>query len=118
MKGEESPGPRNIMEESARIARGNVKSIDELSSNDFDAIFIPGGFGAAKNLSDFGVKGADMEVKREVTKVIQDFHEAKKYMGLCCISPIVAAKVLGTSNGGPGVKLTLGSKGSEENWPY
>jgi len=59
-----------------------------------------------------------MTVREDVTKVVKDFHQAQKYMGLCCISPIVAAKVLGKNSGGPGVKLTLGSKGSEENWPY
>ena len=52
--------------ESARIARGNVKDLAELQSKDFDALFVPGGFGAAKNLSDFGIKGADMEVKPDV----------------------------------------------------
>ena len=59
---EKSSEKRNVLEESARIARGNVKNMQELKSGDFDALFVPGGFGAAKNLSDFGFKGADMEV--------------------------------------------------------
>ena len=83
------------MQESARISRGNVKSLDHLNAADFDALFIPGGFGAAKNLSDFGVKGADMAVMQDVASVMKDFHVAQKYMGLCCISPILAAKVFG-----------------------
>jgi enhancing lycopene biosynthesis protein 2 len=53
---------RNVLLESARIARGNIKPLSELLANDFDAVFIPGGFGAAKNLSDFGIKGAEMTV--------------------------------------------------------
>jgi len=73
-----------------------------LKSNDFDTLFIPGGFGAAKNLSDFGVKGKDMTVQEDITKVIKDFHQAQKYMGVCCITPVVVAKVLGEFEGGPG----------------
>ena len=60
--GEEQTQERNVLVESARIARGNVKNMQELKSGDFDALFVPGGFGAAKNLSDFGFKGGDMEV--------------------------------------------------------
>ena len=104
------------MAESARIARGDVKPLTELKSNDFDALFMPGGFGAAKNWSDFAVKGADMTVHNDVSAVMKDFHAAKKYIGLCCISPIVAAKVFGTKSGGPGLKLTLGCRG--DDWPY
>ena len=76
LNGETQDTPRNVLEESARIARGNVKSLDQLSIADFDALFIPGGFGAAKNLSDFGVKGADMAVKDDVVSVIKEFHAA------------------------------------------
>jgi len=118
LTGEEETNPRNVMAESARIARGNVKPLDELKSGDFDALFIPGGFGAAKNLSDFGVKGGDMAVKDDVVGVVKDFHAAQKYMGLCCIAPVIAAKVLGTASGGPGTTLTMGGKGSEAEWPH
>lgn len=55
-----------------------------------------------------------MTVKEDVTKVVKDFHASQKYLGLCCISPIIAAKVFGNS----GATLTLGSKGSEADWPY
>ena len=118
LNGEEQPAPRNVLQESARIARGNVKSLDNLKADDFDVLFIPGGFGAAKNLSDFGVKGANMTVMSDVATVMKEFHTAQKYIGLCCISPIIAAKVFGKKSGGEGAKLTLGSKGSEEEWPY
>jgi enhancing lycopene biosynthesis protein 2 len=76
--GEEMPESRNVLVESARIARGDVKNISELKSAEFDALFVPGGFGAAKNLSDFGVNGADMQVKDDVASVLKDFHGAKK----------------------------------------
>lgn len=116
LNGEEMKQTRNVMEESARIARGQVKALTELKSADFDAVFMPGGFGAAKNFSDFAVKGGDMTVQEDVSQVLKDFHAAQKYIGLCCIAPVVAAKVFGTKSGGPGAKLTLGCKG--DDWPY
>lgn len=106
---------RNVMVESARIARGAVKPLTELNSGAADAVFFPGGFGAAKNLSDFAVKGGDMTVNSEVERVIKDFHGAKKPIGLCCIAPVLAAKVLGSS----GVTLTLGKPDDGSGkWPY
>ena len=80
------------MEESARIARGNVKDLNELDFHDFDALIIPGGFGAAKNLSDFGIVGDKMKVSDDVAKVLNDFKDSKKVIGLACIAPILAAK--------------------------
>lgn len=112
LTGEECTTARNVMEESARIARGNCKDLKDLNIDDFDALLIPGGFGAAKNLSDFGFKGAEMIVEEDVADIIQKFHAAKKVIGLSCIAPILAAKVLGSEN----VKLTLGGRG--ENFPY
>ncbi|KAK8739314.1 hypothetical protein OTU49_003568 [Cherax quadricarinatus] len=106
---------RNVLAESARIARGNIKPITELTSGVADAVFFPGGFGAAKNLSDFAVKGADMTVNSEVERVIKDFHGAKKPLGFCCIAPMLAAKVLG----GSGVTVTLGkADDGSGKWPY
>ena len=120
------------MVESARIARGAVKPLTQLNPEDADAVVFPGGFGAAKNLSDFGFKvlfkpirkfhaifppqfqGADMTVTPETERIISGFHGAGKPMALCCIAPILAAKVLGDK----APSLTLGSTGSEADWPY
>lgn len=113
-KGAEMDQPRNVLLESARIARGAVKPLSELTADDADAALFPGGFGAAKNLSDFGFKGADMTVDPDVERIISSFHSAGKPLALCCIAPILAAKVLGSS----GPTLTLGNCGSEEDWPY
>jgi len=113
-KGAEMEHPRNVMVESARIARGAVKPLSELTPDSADAVVIPGGFGAAKNLCDFGFKGGDMTVSAEAERVISGFHGAGKPLALCCISPILAAKVLGASN----PTLTLGSTGEEADWPY
>jgi len=100
--GEEMNETRNVLIESARIARGNIKNINELVVNNFDAIMFPGGFGVAKNLSDFAFKGADCTVITEVEKVIKEFVAAKKPIGALCISPAIIARVL------EGVELTIG----------
>jgi len=109
--GEEDPIPRHIVKESARIARGNVKSLNELNVKDYDTLLVPGGFGAAKNLCTFAFKGVNMTVYDDVERVLRDFHSAKKVIGLTCISPIIAAKLFGSE----GVRLTLGGRG--ENFP-
>jgi enhancing lycopene biosynthesis protein 2 len=105
---------RNVLTESARIARGKVLPLEDLTVDKAIAVIIPGGFGAAKNLSNFATGGDPLEVEAEVKRVILEFHSAGKPIGLCCIAPILAAVVLGDK----GIKITLGSKGSEEDWPY
>jgi enhancing lycopene biosynthesis protein 2 len=86
---------RNVLVESARIARGNIKPISELHANDFSGVIFPGGHGAAKNLSSFGYEGEDYEVDDEVARVIIDFHESHKPIAALCIAPVLVAKVLG-----------------------
>lgn len=93
---------RNVLVESARIARGNIKSLDEFEEKDFDALIFPGGFGAAKNLSNVAFNGADAEVDEEVERSINEMLSAKKPIGALCISPAFIAKVIGD------VKVTIG----------
>ena len=112
LTGEELEQTRNVKVESSRISRGDCKDLSELKSADHDALLIPGGFGAAKNLCDFGFKGPDMTVQPDIEAVLKDFHDNNKVIGLTCIAPIVAAKVLGSK----GVRMTLGS--TAENFPY
>ncbi len=107
---------RSVMAESARISRGQVSDLATIDAKEFDAILVPGGFGAAKNLSSFGFKGEDMIVQPDVEKALKQFHSSHKVIGLTCIAPIVAARVFGTKFGGPGLTLTLGKTGT--NWPY
>ena len=95
LTGEEQQQTRNVMEESSRISRGDCKALSDLKAQDFDALLIPGGFGAAKNLCDFGFKGADMTVQADIEKVLKDFHSMNKVIGLTCIAPVIAAKVFG-----------------------
>lgn len=109
--GNESEG-RNVLVESARLARGNITSLEKCDAKDFDAIVFPGGFGAAKNLCDFAVKNEAMTVDDTVSKVINDFVSEKKVLGFSCIAPVIAAKLI------PGVKLTVGSDVESEMHPY
>ncbi len=104
LTGEEMPESRNVLVESARIARGEVKDIREANVEDFDALIVPGGFGAAKNLSDFAAKGAECTVQPDVLALAEAFAEASKPVGLMCISPAMAAKIYG-----PGVICTIGN---------
>ncbi len=96
IKGEESVGERrNVLVESARISRGDIKDIKDIKALDIDVLIFPGGFGAAKNLCDFAIKGKDCTVNPEVERLIKEMHAAKKPMGFICIAPVIAAKVLG-----------------------
>ncbi|WP_434560051.1 isoprenoid biosynthesis glyoxalase ElbB [Pseudomonas sp. Z5-35] len=104
LTGEEMPESRNVLVESARIARGNVKDLREARVEDFDALIVPGGFGSAKNLSNFAIEGAGCSVQPEVLALTEAFAEAGKPVGLICISPALAAKIYG-----PGVTCTIGT---------
>lgn len=103
LTGEEMPESRNVLVESARIARGDIKDISEANVEAFDALIVPGGFGAAKNLSNFAFKGTECAVQPEVLALAEAFAEAAKPIGLMCISPAIAAKIYG-----PGVICTIG----------
>ncbi|KAJ8388549.1 hypothetical protein AAFF_G00132630 [Aldrovandia affinis] len=104
---------RNVLSESARIARGNITDLAQLNASNHDGVIFPGGFGAAKNLSTFAVDGKDCKVNADVERVLKDFHKAGKPIGLCCISPVLAARVL------PGVEVTVGHETEEGGrWPY
>jgi len=94
LTGQEMPGEkRNVLVEAARITRGNIKDISTVKAEDLDALFFPGGFGAAKNLSDFAVKGEGCTVHPEVTRLIREFKDKKKPQGVACIAPTIMAKV-------------------------
>ena len=93
---------RNVLVESARIARGNVKDMKDVKGADLDALIFPGGFGAAKNLSNFATKGTAMDVNPEVDRLFKEMF-GKKPMGLICIAPAIGAK------SGEGCTLTIGT---------
>ena len=89
---------RNVLQEAARIARGEIKDLATVSANDIDALALPGGFGAAKNLCDFAVKGADCSVNAEVARLILEMVNASKPIAAVCIAPAILSKVLGADN--------------------
>nr|WP_136250522.1 isoprenoid biosynthesis glyoxalase ElbB [Ningiella ruwaisensis] len=102
--GEEMDESRNVLIEASRICRGDIKPVDELKAKDFDAVILPGGFGAAKNLSDFAVEGANSKVEASTLSALKDFAEAKKPAGYICIAPAMIPHVYGK-----GAKATIGN---------
>jgi enhancing lycopene biosynthesis protein 2 len=96
---------RNALVEAARIARGQVTSLSGFDPSGLDALILPGGFGAAKNLSDFAFKGVDCEIHPEVARVVRAVHSAGKPVGAICIAPVILAKLLGAEK----PKLTIGT---------
>jgi enhancing lycopene biosynthesis protein 2 len=105
LTGEPAEGEsRNVLVEAARIARGNIKPLTEADAADFDALLVPGGFGAAKNLSDFAVAGAEMAIQSDFLHLGRAFHGAGKPIGLICIAPVMAAAITGE-----GTRCTIGN---------
>ncbi|MCD6331719.1 MAG: isoprenoid biosynthesis glyoxalase ElbB [Bacteroidales bacterium] len=102
LTGEEMNESRNVLVESARIARGKIKPLKSFRAESFDGLIFPGGFGAAKNLSTFAFEGEQMTVHPDVEKAVLSMHQAGKPIGALCISPVILAKVLA------GVKVTIG----------
>ena len=97
LTGEPEPGAtRNVLVESARIARGKVRDVASVQAKELDGLILPGGFGAAKNLCDFAVKGKDCTVHPEVARLVRDVHAQGKPVAAVCIAPALLARVLGT----------------------
>lgn len=86
---------RNVMIEAARIARGQVIPLSQAGHEGFDALFMPGGYGAAKNLSSFAFEGPNASVDPDLARLLQGFHGAGKPIGAVCISPAVLVLGLG-----------------------
>lgn len=111
--GQPVPGERrNMLVEAARIARGEISPLARLRVEEYDAVVFPGGFGAAKNLCTFAKDGENCTVIPDVERVVKGFQAAGKPIGMCCIAPVIAAKVLGKAAGGPGVRVTIGDDAS------
>jgi enhancing lycopene biosynthesis protein 2 len=114
LTGEEQNENRNVLVESARIARGNVTALNKVDITSLDALVIPGGFGAAKNLNKWAFSGPEGSIEPEVTQLIQDFLAAKKPIAGLCMGPTVIAKAL--ENTGKHAQLTVGT--TAEASPY
>ena len=96
---------RNVLAESARIARGNILALSEFNPHEFDAVIFPGGFGAAMYWSNFAVKGPACDVNEEVERALNESYKAGIVIGAMCIAPTVVARVLGKHK----VKVTIGN---------
>lgn len=103
----EEGASRNVLVESARIARGQILDIATVKAGDIDALVLPGGYGAAKNLCDFAVKGAECSVHPQVERLVQEMLAAGKPLAAICIAPALLARILGRQT--PPTKLTIGT---------
>jgi len=102
LTGKEMKETRNVLVESARIARGKIKPLSQFNEKEFDAVIFPGGFGVAKNLCTFAFDGVKCSVNADAQRVIRSMHTAGKPIGALCISPVLITKVLGD------IKVTIG----------
>ncbi len=100
--GDEMDESRNVLVESARISRGNILDLSAVDAADYDAVFLPGGFGAAKNLCTFATEGPECSIDGDVERTLKAFHAAGKPVGAVCIAPAVVVKALGA------VTVTIG----------
>ncbi|MDN3651862.1 isoprenoid biosynthesis glyoxalase ElbB [Thalassotalea ponticola] len=103
-KQQPSDESRNVLVESARIARGDIQDLAQLNVDQFDALILPGGFGAAKNLTNFAEQGAQSYVLDQVLHICKAFADANKPVGYACIAPVIIPRVYPA-----GVKLTIGN---------
>lgn len=111
VRGQPSGETRNILTESARIARGAIRPLSQLSAAEHSAIVFPGGFGAAKNLCTFAVDGEQASLFDDVRRVVLDFIAARKPLVALCAAPLVLA-LAARDAGLREVRLTVGSYAS------
>lgn len=106
---EEDSHPRSVRVESARIARQEVGNLSEANAGDYDAVVLPGGFGAAKNLCNFAFKGVEAEVQGDVKRFLTQAVELKKPVGAMCIAPVILALLSKEWNLDSKLELTIGT---------
>ena len=105
--GNEMDESRNVLVESARIARGDITDLQKLTSDDMNGLIFPGGFGAALNLCDFALNGADCDIHPEVNRIIQEVQKANKPLGFICIAPALFARA--AKNADKTARITIGN---------
>jgi enhancing lycopene biosynthesis protein 2 len=107
LTGDEMGESRNVLVESARIARGEITDLANLTADKMDGLIFPGGFGAALNLCDFALKGADCEIHPEVNRIIGEMLTANKPLGFICIAPALFARA--AKNADKSARVTIGN---------
>lgn len=108
LTGDVMPEKRNVLRESARITRGAISDIADVSADQLDALILPGGFGAAKNLCDFAVAGADAQVQPDVGRLVTEMLAAKKPIAALCIAPAALAAIC--RDAGISASVTIGNE--------
>ncbi|MCP4713760.1 MAG: isoprenoid biosynthesis glyoxalase ElbB [Deltaproteobacteria bacterium] len=98
---------RSMLAESARISRGTIHALSEITAQDIDALIFPGGFGAAKNLSSFALDGPECSVHPDVERIINELNDEGKPIGALCIAPVLLARVLGKRS--INIQITIGN---------
>jgi enhancing lycopene biosynthesis protein 2 len=98
---------RNVLTESARIARCEISDVANVRAADLDALIIPGGFGAAKNLCGFAEDGPECAVDPGVEELVGEMLDLRKPIGAICIAPALLARIAGKR--GIPAKLTIGN---------
>ncbi len=106
LKGAGTGEIRNVLVESSRLMRGNIKNLNEVNAGELDALILPGGFGVAKNFCSFAFEGPDCSFDEDIAKMVLDVHNAGKPVGAICISPALIAKIFEKIKP---VKLTIGT---------
>jgi len=114
LTGEPMDEKRNVLTESARIARGNIKDLAEVSANDMDGLVMPGGFGVAKNFTKWAFEGSKGEINKDVKRLINEIVKEHKPIAAVCMSPTTLAKALE----GTGVEANLTVGTTKEKSPY
>lgn len=111
--GKAAPERRNVLAESARIARGEIEPLSKADPAKLDAVVLPGGFGAAKSLSDFASAGGACTVNGDLERLLRAMHKAGKPIGAWCIAPAILAAVFGKAGIKP--RLTIGTDAGTAN---
>ncbi|WP_291723818.1 isoprenoid biosynthesis glyoxalase ElbB [Bernardetia sp.] len=114
LNGEEMNEKRNVLTEAARIARGNIKDLAEITANDMDGLVMPGGFGVAKNFTKWAFEGANGEINADVKRLVNEMVKQHKPIAAVCMSPTTVAKALE----GTGIEANLTVGTTQEASPY
>ncbi|MCS6832828.1 MAG: isoprenoid biosynthesis glyoxalase ElbB [Flammeovirgaceae bacterium] len=114
LTGKEMSEKRNVLVESARIARGEIQDVSQVDTSSLDALMLPGGFGTAKNFTKWAFQGEKGEIQPVIKTFIQHFVKEKKPIGAVCMSPTTVAKALE----GTGIRPTLTVGNTGESSPY
>lgn len=100
---------RTVLAEAARIVRGKIVSVNEVSAHDLDALIIPGGFGVVRNLCTYEAHGVEATVDPGTARLITELNGLGKPIGAICIAPMLVALSLRERKTGTPPIFTVGN---------